>query len=370
MEITIETKGLAKALVTLNKLIARKSTIPLLQCVKLDATASGLRLIGTDLDTWLTLDLDADVDAPGSLCVDAHGLHALIKQAKGVATLKIEDSKLIVAHGRARMAIQAHPVDDFPAPKFREQMDAALPLEIVEATRKDMLASVSHAVSTEVHRYYLNGIFMHHSATGLTFAATDGHRLARYCTTIGYTGPDVILPSGVCALWAGMAGHTAMRVLGPDDGLRLRLQGAGWQIDAKPIDGTFPHYSRVIPTRNNKRLVIDSAAFGEAVKQVSSVCTEKTRAVKLTIERDSLSVSATSPDTGTASMGVSCDYTPHKSDPQTLQIGFNAKYVLQMLKALDCERVEVMLDDAAAPTWFRDAAGKRAADFVLMPMRV
>ena len=135
-------------------------------------------------------------------------------------------------------------------------------------------------------------------------------------------------------------------------------------LTSKLIDGTFPDYSRVIPTANDKLLKIDPRSFEEGVDRVSTIASEKTRAVKMSLDRDKITLSVTSPENGTAAEEVPADY-----GADSLEIGFNARYLLDILGQIEGDTVEMHLADAAAPTLLREN-DKAPALYVLMPMRV
>ena len=241
--------------------------------------------------------------------------------------------------------------------------------ELIDRTR--------FAISTEETRYYLNGIFLHVAEEGgsegplLRAAATDGHRLARFTLPRpdGAEGmPDVIVPRKCVAelrkLLEEALEHNVEIDLSASK-IRFTLGGEGGVIlTSKLIDGTFPDYSRVIPTANDKLLKIDPKSFYEGVDRVATIATEKTRAVKMGLDTDRVTLSVTSPDNGTAAEEVPASYTA-----QGLEIGFNANYLKDILGQIDGDTVEMHLADPNAPTLIRQDE-KSPALYVLMPMRV
>ncbi|MFZ1743741.1 MAG: DNA polymerase III subunit beta, partial [Pontixanthobacter sp.] len=205
----------------------------------------------------------------------------------------------------------------------------------------------------------------------LKAAATDGHRLARFTIDQpeGAEGmPDVIVPRKAIAelrklLEEALDGNVQIDLSASK--IRFTMGGEGGVVlTSKLIDGTFPDYSRVIPTGNDKLLKIDPRSFYEGVDRVATIATEKTRAVKMALENDKVVLSVSSPDNGTATEEVAAQY-----DADSFEIGFNANYLKDILSQIDSDTVELHLADAGAPTLIRKD-DKSPALYVLMPMRV
>jgi len=272
-----------------------------------------------------------------------------------------------VVAGRARFSLQTLPREDFPV-----VAEGELPtrFDLPAETLKQIIDKTRFAISTEETRYYLNGIFLHVSddtTPVLKAAATDGHRLARVTVPRpeGAEGmPDVIIPRKCVGELRKLLDEVDGSVEVSLSPTKIRF-GLGTAIlTSKLIDGTFPDYSRVIPTANDKLLKIDPRSFEEGVDRVATIASEKTRAVKMSLDRDKITLSVTSPENGTAAEEVPGDYTSTSFD-----IGFNARYLLDILGQIDGDLVEVHLADAAAPTLIREN-DKAPALYVLMPMRV
>jgi DNA polymerase III subunit beta len=202
----------------------------------------------------------------------------------------------------------------------------------------------------------------------LKAAATDGHRLARVTMPRpeGAEGmPDIIVPRKCVAEIRKLLDEAEGNVLIALSASKIRFTlPTGAVLTSKLIDGTFPDYSRVIPTGNDKLLKIDPKSFAAGVDRVSTIASEKTRAVKMALEKDKITLSVTSPENGTAAEEVPGDY-----GSDGFEIGFNAKYLMDILGQVEGDTVEVHLADAAAPTLIREN-DKASALYVLMPMRV
>jgi DNA polymerase-3 subunit beta len=263
------------------------------------------------------------------------------------------------------------PRDDFPV---IIEGDLPTSFELPAKQLAELIDRTRFAISTEETRYYLNGIFLHVAEDDkpvLKAAATDGHRLARFTLERpeGAQGmPDVIVPRkavGELRKLLEEASDASVQIDLSASKIRFTLAGEGGVVlTSKLIDGTFPDYSRVIPTGNDKLLRLDPKSFYEGVDRVATIATEKTRAVKMGVDRDKVTLSVTSPDNGTAAEELAGDYT---SEP--LEIGFNANYLKDILHQIDGDTVELHLADPGAPTLIRQSE-KSPALYVLMPMRV
>jgi DNA polymerase-3 subunit beta len=266
--------------------------------------------------------------------------------------------------GRSRFNLSTLPRDDFPV---IAEGDLPTKFELPAATLREIIEKTRFAISSEETRYYLMGIFLHVVEEQLRAAATDGHRLARV-TLPRPDGaeemPDVIVPrkavNELYRLLEELEGTVEIS-LSPT---KVRFGLGSAVLTSKLIDGTFPDYNRVIPTGNDKLLKLDPKSFSQGVDRVSTIASEKTRAVKMSVDRDKVTLSVTSPENGVATEEISCDY-----GSDGIEIGFNAKYLLDILGEIDGDTVEVHLADAAAPTLLREN-DKSNALYVLMPMRV
>jgi DNA polymerase-3 subunit beta len=375
MKATIERAKLLRCLSHVQSVVERRNTIPILSNVLIEAAAGGtVKIMATDLDLQVIESLDAvSVEVAGAITVSAHLLFDIARKLPDGSQVSFEtaDNRMTVKAGRSRFSLPTLPRDDFPVIVEGDlptsfELPARLLAELVDRTR--------FAISTEETRYYLNGIFLHVSDDDqpvLKAAATDGHRLARFTLPRpeGADGmPDVIVPRKAVGelrklLEEALDGNVEID-LSPSK-IRFTLGGEGGVVlTSKLIDGTFPDYSRVIPTGNDKLLKLDPKSFYEGVDRVATIATEKTRAVKMGLETDKVTLSVTSPDNGTAAEEVPADY-----GSEALEIGFNANYLKDILGQIDGDTVEMHLADPGAPTLIRQDE-KSPALYVLMPMRV
>jgi DNA polymerase-3 subunit beta len=367
MKATIERAVLLKSLGHVQSVVERRNTIPILSNVLIEASDDGsIRLMATDLDLQVDESVPANVGQAGATTVSAHTFFDIVRKLPEGSQVELSaaDGKMQVIAGRSRFNLSTLPRDDFPV-----IAEGELPtrFELPAATLRQVIEKTRFAISSEETRYYLMGIFLHVVDEQLRAAATDGHRLARVTVPRpdGADGmPDVIVPRKAVAelfkLLEELEGTVEIS-LSPT---KIRFGLGSAILTSKLIDGTFPDYNRVIPTGNDKLLKIDPKSFSAGVDRVSTIASEKTRAVKMSVDKDKITLSVTSPENGVATEEIPADY-----GSDGLEIGFNAKYLLDILGEIDGDTVEVHLADAAAPTLLRES-DKSNALYVLMPMRV
>ena len=351
MKATIERATLLKSLGHVQSVVERRNTIPILSNVLIEAREDGsIRLMATDLDLQVDESVAAQVSQAGATTVSAHTFFDIVRKLPEGSQVELSaaDGKMQVVAGRARFNLSTLPRDDFPV-----IAEGELPTRF--------------AISSEETRYYLMGIFLHVADDKLKAAATDGHRLARMTVAKpdGADGmPDVIIPrkcvSEIRKLLDEVEGTLEVS-LSPT---KIRFNLGNAVLTSKLIDGTFPDYNRVIPTGNDKLLKLDPKSFMQGVDRVSTIASEKTRAVKIALDRDRVTLSVTSPENGLATEELAADYTA-----DAMEIGFNARYLLDILAQIEGNSVEVHLADAAAPTLLRENDTSDAL-YVIMPMRV
>ncbi|MGV3511538.1 MAG: DNA polymerase III subunit beta [Novosphingobium sp.] len=375
MKATIERATLLRCLSHVQSVVERRNTIPILSNVLIEAAPdSTVRVMATDLDLQIVETMAAvSVEGPGAITVSAHLLFDIARKLPDGSQVSLEtsDNRMIVKAGRSRFQLPTLPRDDFP---MIVEGDLPTSFEIPARTLAELIDRTRFAISTEETRYYLNGIFLHVSDDGqpvLKAAATDGHRLARFTIARpdGADGmPDVIVPRkcvGELRKLLEEVLDSAVLIDLSASKVRFTLGGEnGVVLTSKLIDGTFPDYSRVIPTGNDKLLKLDPRSFFEGVDRVATIATEKTRAVKMALENDRVTLSVTSPDNGTAAEELPASYAA-----SGFEIGFNANYLKDILSQIDGDTVELHLADAGAPTLIRRDE-KSPALYVLMPMRV
>src|SRR3982750_1764833 len=320
MKATIERATLLKSLGHVQSVVERRNTIPILSNVLMEAREDGsLRLMATDLDLQVDETVQANVTQAGAITVSAHTFFDIIRKLPEGSQVELSaaEGKMQVVAGRSRFNLSTLPRDDFPV---IAEGELSTRFELPAATLREIIEKTRFAISSEETRYYLMGIFLHIINDQLRAAATDGHRLARV-TVARPDGaeamPDVIVPrkavTELYRLLEELEGTVEIS-LSPT---KIRFGLGSAILTSKLIDGTFPDYTRVIPTGNDKLLKLDPRSFFEGVDRVATIATEKTRAVKMALENDKVTLSVTSPDNGTAAEEVPADYSS-----EALGVGF------------------------------------------------
>ncbi len=372
MRVTLERSNLLKSLGHVHRVVERRNTIPILSNVLLKAEGNQLHLKATDLDLEIFEKAPAVVEQAGSTTVPALMLFEIVRKLQDGSEVSLsvdgDSSTMKLTSGRSQFTLQMLPESDFPdisAGEFSHSFSMATG-EIGK-----LINHTQFAISTEETRYYLNGIYLHtvedEGSTVLRAVATDGHRLARSQTEApdGSAGmPGIIVPRKAVGEIQRLVEDPDAAVLIELSDSKIRLSVGETLLTSKLIDGTFPDYNRVIPSGNDKELKMDRASFASAVDRVSTISSERGRAVKLQLTEGQIVLSVNNPDSGTAEEEVAVGYS---DDP--LDIGFNSRYLLDITNQLSGEEAIFMLSDPGSPTLICDSADSGAI-YVLMPMRV
>ena len=372
MKLTIERSALLTSLGHVQSVVERRNTIPILSNVKIEATDGTVGLTATDLDLEIVENVAADIAVAGATTAPAHTLFDIVRKLPDGAQIELgfsgEDGRLTLRAGRSEFTLSCLPKEDFPV-----MAEGELPHRFVVSAEamSRLVDKTRFAISTEETRYYLNGIYLHAAETGgvptLRAVATDGHRLARVempCPDGAAGKPGVLVPRKAVSEIRKLIEDVEADLSIALSDTKIRFSFAAVVLTSKLIDGTFPDYERVIPSTNDKKLEVDAKEFSTAVDRVSTISTEKSRAVKLAIDRDRVVLSATSPDAGSATEEVPVSYADDK-----MEIGFNARYLLDITTQVGGDNATFLLADSASPTLVRDGSDENAL-YVLMPMRV
>jgi DNA polymerase-3 subunit beta len=314
----------------------------------------------------------AEIVQGGGVTAPAHTLYEIVRKLPegSQVTFEVtgEAGQMTLRSGRSRFMLSTLPESDFPDISVGDMPHR---FEIQAAAFKRLFDKTHFAISTEETRYYLNGVFLHEMTSEggpvLRAVATDGHRLARIETEApaGAAGmPGVIVPRKAVAeiqkLLENQDGDIGVEL----SATKIRVSVGSVVLTSKLIDGTFPDYQRVIPASNDRVLLVDKEEFERAVDRVSTISSERGRAVKLSLTSGRVTLSVTNPDAGSATEELEAEY-----EAQALDIGFNARYLLDVLGQFDGDNAVLKLAEPGSPTLMQEREGASAL-YVLMPMRV
>lgn len=371
MKISIERAALLKAVGQAQSVVERRNTIPILANILIDAEGGDVRFRATDLDIEVVNTAPAMVEKAGSTTVAAVTLHEIVRKLPDGALVQLSDDgaagRLSVSAGRSHFQLATLPKEDFPA---LATPDYEVSFTLKSAVLARLFDKSKFAISTEETRYYLNGVYLHiaegKDGRRLRCVATDGHRLARIDADLPEGAermPGVIVPrKTVGELKKLLDASEEVKVSVSET--KIRFETNEITLTSKVIDGTFPDYSRVIPSNHTKVMQVDAKELAAAVDRVATISSERSRAVKLSLDQDRLVLSVNAPDTGAAEEELVVAYADEK-----LEIGFNAKYLLEIAGQVDRENAVFHFNNAGDPALMQEGDDSSAL-YVVMPMRV
>jgi DNA polymerase-3 subunit beta len=377
MKLTIERTALLKALGHVQSVVERRNTIPILSNVLLTAGRDSLAFSATDLDVEITDATAAQVETPGQITASAHTLYEIVRKLPEGAEVSLsysgEDPRLQVHAGRYKVNLPVLPAGDFPV-MSSDGLSPTINVDTSDLMR--LIDKTRFAISTEETRYYLTGIYLHTVVEDgrplLRAVATDGHRLAlaEMPAPEGAAGlPGVIVPRKTI-----QEARRLMEDAGETIGLRLSAQKVRFDFGAaaltsKVIDGSFPDYTRVIPRENHRLMNVDNRLFAAAVDRVATISSEKSRSVKLSVEAGHVVLTVRNMETGQAVEELEVDY-----DGDPFEIGFNARYLMDVAAQIGGETAEFRFAERAASATMLDPVlaldpTDASVQYVLMPLR-
>ena len=372
MKISVERNDLLKSMSRAQAIVERRTTIPILSNVLIEAREDRLTLRATDLDIELLDSVKAVVEKEGAVTVGAHTFYEILRKLPDGSRVLIDldplNQKINVKAGRSTFSLTTISVDDFPLMASSEY-DFSFSIKVEELKR--LFEKVKFAMSMEETRFYLNGVFFHEfidkDAKLMRTVATDGHRLAKIDSALpenasGMSG--VIVPRKTVSELRMIYETTEKTVNISVSETKIRFSNATLSLTSKVVDGSFPDYDRVIPKNNVKRLVVDASEFAKSVDRVATVSSERARAVKLSLSKEKLILSVNAPETGLAIEEIPVDY-----EGEEIEIGFNAKYLQEISNQVESGEAIFLFNDVGDPALMKDYNDDTAV-YVVMPMRV
>jgi len=372
MKLKIKKEEILKGLQRIQGIVEKKNTMPILSNMLLTADENGLEIIATDLEIGLRGRYTAEVDKGGAVTVSAKKMYEIVRE------LPAEDIQISVegntnwvkiASGHSQFKLVGLPKDDYPAlPDVEEEG-----MIVIEGdTLRDMIKKTLYAVGENDARYVLNGLYVHMTQTkgglSIRMVGTDGHRLSMVDRVVDakHKEESIIIPKKTMM--------ELRRLLEEDSSdVELRLgfsknhalfKRDGLVMVSKLIDGNYPNYLQVVPTKSTKKVIVPKEELARAVKRVSILSKEKTNAVKVQLEKGLLVLSTNNPDVGEANEELTVDYKN-----EGIVIGFNSRYLIDALSAIDRETISLEFNDALSPCLIMEE-GDEHYKCVVMPMRV
>ena len=375
MDFRVNSTELLRALSHIHGIVEVRHTLPILSNIIITTHNNLLSLSSTNLDIFCSDDLEAEVSQNGSTSVSAATFYEIVKRLPSGseihASLSEEDSTLTLKCGRSKFNLTTISPDDFPKISH-DDLNIQFVLSATELKR--MIDKTKFAISNEETRYYLNGVFLHQTQKNsidiLRAVATDGHRLAQYDIPLPQGAKDmngIIIPKKMI--------QELRRVLDDATGdiniqlneNKIKFSFNNMQIISKVIDGTFPDYTKVIPQSNDKSITTNNEELKKAIDRVSAVAINeetKSKAIKLIIESNKISLSVDSTSRGSAIEEIDLDYNNEK-----VEIGFNSRYLIDICNEIDGDKINLKFLNSTSPAIILDNTDENLF-FVLMPMRI
>ena len=375
MDFRVNSTELLRALSHIHGIVEVRHTLPILSNIIITTHDNLLSLSSTNLDIFCSDDLEAEVVQNGSTSVSAATFYEIVKRLPSGseihASLSKQDSTLILKCGRSKFNLTTISPDDFPKISH-DDLNIQFVLSATELKR--MIDKTKFAISNEETRYYLNGVFLHQTQKNsidiLRAVATDGHRLAQYDIPLPQGAKDmngIIIPKKMI--------QELRRVLDDATGdiniqlneNKIKFSFNNMQIISKVIDGTFPDYTKVIPQSNDKSITTNNEELKKAIDRVSAVAINeetKSKAIKLIIESNKISLSVDSSSRGSAIEEIDLDYNNEK-----VEIGFNSRYLIDICNEIDGDKINLKFLNSTSPAIILDNTDENLF-FVLMPMRI
>ena len=371
MKLTIKKEEILRGLQRIQGVVEKKNTMPILSNMLLIADSSGVEIIATDLEIGLRGRYAAAVEKPGAVTVSAKKMYEIVRELPAEdIQIKVEDNNWVkIQTGHSQFKLVGLPRDEYPAlPDVAEEG-----MIVIEGdTLRDMIKKTLYAVGENDARYVLNGLFVHMTQTkgglNLRMVGTDGHRLSMVDRVVDakHKEESIIIPKKAMVELRRLLEEDT-----PKAELRLGFsknhalfKRDGLIMVSKLIDGNYPNYLQVVPAKSTKKVTVPKDIFTHAVKRVSILSKEKTNAVKLQLEPGRLILSTNNPEVGEATEELAVDYKG-----EAIAIGFNSRYLMDVLLAMDRETISLELSDALSPCLITEE-GDENYKCVVMPMRV
>jgi len=372
MKVVLTRGDLLRGITTVQSAVASKNTMPILANVLLEARDKKLEFVATDLDMGIRCSVPAEIVEKGNITINAKKLADIVRELpEATVELEIDDShKMLLVCQKSNFKVHGLPKDDFP---ILPEVKRDKVFKIKGSLLQEMIRKTIFAVSTDETRYVLNGVFFQVEGGKLRMVATDGHRLAFIEKKLEGKNDDkasVIIPTKtlneltkvISDLGKGKEEDLIVEVIATDNQIKFVIEGV--EIISRLIEGQFPNYEQVIPKESDKKIEASISSLAAATRRVAILTSEKSNSIRYQAKNNKLTISSKTPDMGEAKEEIDVDYKGEE-----ISIAYNAKYVLDVLKNVGTDIVNIELTQPLSPGILRP---KGDADYlcVIMPMRV
>ena len=367
MRFTITRENLQQGLGAVAGSIPTRTTLPVLSNILIEAEDGAVRLSGTDLDTAVSVRVPAEVAEPGAITAPAKKLQEIARELPGATEITTQGDSILISSGRSRFKLNGLPKDEFPAfPK----VDFSGSWRVTGADLQRLITHVSFAASTEETRPILNGVLWQLHDHDMRMVATNGHRLAKMTLPVEAGGDAsaaelIVHPRALQQVQRLFAGDASVEVAKSENHLGFRSTDV--QVYTRLIEGPYPNFEQVIPKDNDKNMVADKAALQGAVRRMAIVASDQTHRIRMSLGGPMLKFSVESPDLGAANEELPVEY-----DGDPLEIGFNAQYLLELLRYMPTDEVKMTFKAPERAATMQPLGNEDTPDYLclVMPLRL
>ena len=371
MQFVVKRDILLKSLNFVQGVVEKKNTLPILSNVLLQLKDNKLSIIATDLDIIFYDEIDeVKILKEGSTTTSATILFDILRKISSNSELNFDlksENKLSLKSENADFNLLCLPSDNFPS--FADEFDGQ---EILINKDKflQLLNKTKIAISNDDTRHYLNGIFLHlteaHGRNFLTGVATDSHRLSSSSLEVENADnfSSLILPKKTVFQLCSLLSDTSEKVSIQNTDNKIKFSIGKMKLISKVIDGKFPDYKKVVPSGNEKTLVVPCKEFINSIERVTSVSLDRKEGVKLTINKDNIQLSVNSANSGEGNEAIKANFNSNN-----LNISFNSKYLIDIASEIEDKNLKMNLKDSVSPVLILDASDKNSY-YVIMPMKI
>jgi DNA polymerase-3 subunit beta len=371
MQFVVKRDILLKSLNFVQGVVEKKNTLPILSNVLLQLKDNKLSIVATDLDIIFYDEItDVKIINEGSTTTSAAILYDILRKISSNAELNFDlksTNKLSLKSDNSDFNLLCLPIDNFPT--FADEFEGE-EITLNKNRFLKLLNKTRISISNDDTRHYLNGVFLHiteaHGRNFLTGVATDSHRLSSSSLEIDNTGnfSSLILPRKTVYQLCSLIAETSEQLTMQTGENKIKFTFGKMKLISKVIDGKFPDYNKVVPTSNDKTLIVSSKDFIDSIERVATVSLDRKEGVKLSISKDNMQLSVNSANSGEGNEKIEADFSA-----ENLNISFNSKYLIDIASEVEDKNLKMNLKDSVSPVLIEDASDKNSY-YVIMPMKI